>query len=100
MVDLKKGDTPVKTKELVPTAGGQEAPMKRVTLDHITPGAVVKVQAALRSAGINIDTKSTAIVYEVIIAYIVRKGAITLDELTGIVATVSQIPEFAQPQTK
>ena len=72
---------------------------KQVVLEHISPANSVKLQSALRSAGINMELSTTAVAYEIIMAFILHKGAITIDLIAEIVGQIATVPEFAHQQS-
>ena len=61
---------------------------KTITLEHITPEDALLLNSALKSAGLALDLAATAVVYEVVLLFMKKKGDVSLKDISKLVSEV------------
>jgi hypothetical protein len=99
---LKKND---KIEDAKVIQGGEKtpttaAPERKITLSHINKEQALELNSMLRTAGVQVDLTITAVVYELVVAYVINGGDITLKGINNVVAQVTQNPDFAPKEAQ
>lgn len=71
---------------------------RQIVLNHITVKEATILNSALKGAGLAIDLTSTAVVYELVLEFLKKKGDITLKDISEIVEAILSNPDFVPKQ--
>ena len=67
---------------------------KTISLGHLTPQDALLLNSALKGAGLSLDLAATAVVYEVILLFMKKKGDLSLKDISKLVSEVLSNKDF------
>ena len=73
--------------------------VKTIEVEKLTPERAFMLNSVLRSAGLQVDLPTSAVVHQMMILFLEKGDDVSLKEISSVVATVMNNPQL-NPQPK